>query len=119
MKSLVIAIFLLFTFSSQAQSWAAKQENAHFQMNVNNYLAYTSEVKKTQGEFTDDDFDLILNRCLTKEGVFKLSLSEDKSTITVYYLEWIDHWTIHWLFSEANPELKTKLRIHPKVEFTF
>jgi hypothetical protein len=119
MKSLVIAIFLLFTFSSQAQSWGAKLENAQFQVHVNDYLAFSSEVKKTQGLFTDDDFNLISDRCLTKEGVFRLSLSADKSTITVYFLEWIDQWTINWLFTEANPALDHKLRIHQKTEFTF
>lgn len=119
MKSLVIAIFLLFTFNSQAQSWEAKMENAQFQTRVNNYLAYSCEVKKTQGLFTDDDFDLISNRCLSKEGIFRLVFSQDKSTITVYYLEWIDHWTINWLFSEASPDLSHKLRIHPSTEFNF
>ena len=119
MKSLVIAIFLILTFNSQAQSWEAKIENAQFQTRVNNHTAYSREVKKTQGVFTNDDFELISNRCLEKEGVFKLSLSSDKSTITVFFLEWIDHWTINWLFTEASPNLSNKLRIHPKTEFTF
>lgn len=119
MKNLFIVIFLLFTSSSQAQSWGAKLENAQFQNRVNNHLAYTSQVKKTLGLFTKDDFELISNRCLTKEGVFKLEITQDKSTIIIYYLDWIDQWTINWLFTEANPELDHKLRIHPKVEFTF
>lgn len=120
MKNSFIAIlFLLFTFNSQAQTWASKAENAQFQTRVNNYLAYSREVKKTQGVFTDDDFDLISNRCLTKEGIFRLEISQDKSTITVYFLEWIDLFTVNWLFTEANSALKYKLRIHPEVEFTF
>lgn len=119
MKSLLIATILFFTFSSQAQSWGAKLENAQFQTRVNNHTAYSAEVKKTQGLFTDDDFDLISDRCLTKEGVFKLALSSDKSTITVFFLDWIDHWTINWLFTEGNPALDGKLRIHPKTDFTF
>jgi hypothetical protein len=119
MKNLFIVALLLFTFSSQAQTWGAKIENAQFQNSVNNHLAYTSEVKKTQGIFSDDDFQLISNRCLTKEGVFKLDISQDKSTIYIYYLDWIDQWTINWLFTEANPALDHKLRIHPGVEFTF
>lgn len=119
MKNLFIAIFLLFTFTSQAQSWGAKSENAQFQTRINNHTAYSSEVKKVSGLFSDNDFQLIKNRCLTKEGVFKLDMSQDKSTIIVYYLDWIDQWTINWLFTEANPELDHSLRIHPKVEFTF
>lgn len=119
MKSLIISIFLLFAVSSQAQSWGAKIEDARFQTRVNNYLAYSCEVKKTQGLFTDDDFDLVSNRCLTKDGVFRLTLSQDKSTITVYFLEWIDHWTINWLFTEASPDLNYKLRIHEQTEFIF
>ena len=119
MKNLFIAIFLLLTFSSQAQSWGAKSENAQFQVRVNNHSAYTSIVKKTQGLFTQDDFDLINDRCLTKEGVFRLDMSQDKSTITVYYIDWIDQVTIDWLFTEASPTLAHKLRIHPKVDFTF
>lgn len=119
MKNLFIVFFLLFTFSSQAQTWAAKLENAQFQNRVNNYTAYTCEVKKTQGLFTEAEFELVSDRCLTKDGIFKLSLSQDKATIIIYYLEWIDHWTINWLFSEASPTLVSKLRIHPQVEFTF
>jgi hypothetical protein len=119
MKSLIIAAFLLFTFSSQAQSWSAKAENAQFEVNVNNWSAYSCEVKLTQGVFSDDDFQLVSDRCLTKEGVFRLELSGDKSTITVYFLEWIDHWTINWLFTEGNPSLENRLRIHPKTQFTF
>ena len=119
MKNLFIAFFLLFTFSSHAQSWGAKVENAQFETRVNNRIAYSSEVKKTQGLFNDDDLQIISNRCLTKDGVFRLTLSADKSTITVYYLDWIDQWTINWLFTEANPTLAHKLRIHPKVEFNF
>ena len=67
MKNLLIATFLLFTFGSQAQSWAAKQENAQYQNRVNNLEVYTSEVKIAQaGEtFSKGDFDLIQNRCLT------------------------------------------------------
>lgn len=119
MKNLIIAIVLLFTFTSQAQSWDAKAENAQFQNRVNNYAAYTREVKKVSGLFSADDFTLIENRCISKEGIFKLELSDDQSTITVYFLEWIDQWTIDWLFSEANPALAHSLRIHPKVAYTF
>lgn len=119
MKNLFIAIFLLFTFTSQAQSWDAKAENAQFQNRVNNYAAYTREVKKVSGLFSLDDFTLIQNRCQTKEGIFKLELSDDKSTITVYLLEWIDQWTIDWLFSEASPQLANSLRIHPEVVYNF
>jgi hypothetical protein len=118
MKSLIILTFVLFSFGSQAQSWAAKAENAQFEINVNNVLAYTSEVKLTQGVFTDDEFELVSDRCLTKDGVFRMELSTDKSTITIYYLEWIDHWTINWLFTEGSPSLENRLRIHPKTEFT-
>lgn len=119
MKNLFIAIFLLFTFSSQAQTWGAKLENAQFQIRINNHSAYTSEVKKVQGLFSENDFQLISDRCLSKEGVFKIDISQDKSTLIVYYLDWIDQWTINWLFTEANPELNYKLRIHPKVVFNF
>lgn len=119
MKNLFIAIFLLFTFSSQAQSWDAKIENAQYQNRVNDNFVYTSEVTKSQGLFTDDDFELIRNRCLTKDGVFKLDFSQDKSIIVVYYLDWIDDWTINWLFTEANPDLEELLEIQPKVVFTF
>ena len=119
MKSLIIATFVLFTFSSQAQSWAAKAENAQFEVNVNNWSAYSCEVKLNQGLFTDDDFQLVSDRCLTKDGILRLALSSDKSTITVYFLEWIDHWTINWLFSEGSPTLENRLRIHPKAAFTF
>lgn len=118
-NSLITVLFFLFTFSSQAQSWNAKLENAQYQTRVNNHSAYTREVKKTQGLFSDDEFGLISDRCLTKEGVFRLEISSDKSTITVYSLEWIDHVTINWLFTEASPELNHTLRIHPKEEFIF
>lgn len=117
MKNLVIVLFLLCTFNSQAQSWDAKWENALFQIMHQNVLAYKSEVKKNVGVFTDDDFQLVTDRCLTKDGVFRLELSDDKSTITVYFLEWIDHWTINWLFSEGSPALENKLRIYPNSPF--
>ena len=116
---LFITAIALFSFGSQAQSWEAKMEDAQFQNRVNNYAAYTSEVKKTQGIFTDNEFNQVLDRCITKDGIFRLELSEDYSTITVYYLDWIDQWTINWLFTEASPTLDPKLRIHQKVEFEF
>lgn len=119
MKSLIIATFVLFTVSSQAQTWAAKAENAQFEVNVNEWSAYSCEVKLNEGLFSDNDFLLVSERCLTKDGIFRLDLSSDKSTITVYFLEWIDHWTINWLFSEGSPALENKLRIHPKSDFTF
>jgi len=119
MKNLVIALFLLCTFNSQAQSWEAKIENAQFQVKHNNYSAYSCVVKKNQGLFSDDDFERISKRCLTKDGIFRVALSQDKSMITVFYLDWIDHWTINWLFSEASPALKNTLRIHPQTEFSF
>ena len=109
----------MFTFSSQAQSWDAKSENAQFQIRVNNHTAYSSEIKKLAGLFTKSDFELIQNRCLTKEGVFRLDISQDKSTITVYYLDWIDNWTINWLITEASSELAHTFRFHSKTEFTF
>lgn len=118
-NSLITALFFLFAFGSQAQTWEAKSESARFQIRVNNYSAYSREVTKTQGVFSHDDFELISNRCLKKEGVFRLDISSDKSTITVYSLEWIDHLTINYLFTEANPALNYALRIHPKIEFTF
>ena len=110
---------MLLACNSEAQSWAAKAENAQFEVNVNNWSAYSCEVKLNQGLFTDDDFQLVSDRCLTKDGIFRLDMSPDKSTITIYFLEWIDHWTINWLFSEGSTALENRLRIHPKVEFTF
>lgn len=119
MKNLIISVFLIFAFNSQAQSWAAKLENAQFQVRVNNYTAHTSEVKATQGTFSDNEFDLISNRCLSKEGIFKLDLSPEKTTITVYYLNWIDEFTINWLFTEAVPDINRKMKILPKEDYTF
>jgi hypothetical protein len=120
MKSIVSIIFLLcVTGLAQAQSWDAKYENASFENRVNGYEAYTSEVKKVSGEFSKDEYSAIRNRCETKEGIFKLELSSDKTTIVIYYLSWIDQVTINWLFTEAVPELTLSLRIHPKVNFNF
>lgn len=119
MKNLIISAFLLFAFNSQAQSWAAKLENAQYQVRVNNYTAFTREVKSTQGPFSENEFNLISNRCLSKEGIFKLELSPEKTTITVYFLNWIDQFTINWLFTEAVPEINQKMKILPEVEYTF
>lgn len=120
MKNVVSVVFLLLvTGFTNAQSWESKFENAQFENRVNGHEAYTSEVKKVSGEFTKAEFNLILNRCETKEGVFKMDISDDKSTITIYYLNWIDQVTINWLFTEAVPELENTLRIHQKVSYTF
>ncbi|MFK7785369.1 MAG: hypothetical protein AB8B56_09645 [Crocinitomicaceae bacterium] len=120
MKKLIIPIVLfLLSYSADAQSWDAKLENAQFQTRVHNHLAFSSEISKNQGIFTDEDFDLVSDRCLTKEGVFKLELSDDKSSIKVYFLDWIDQWTINWLFIEGNSEFEGKLRINQKIKFTF
>ena len=102
-----------------AQSWDAKYESAHFENRVNGHDAFTSEVKKLSGEFTKEEYNAIRNRCETKEGVFKLDISSDKTTIYVYYLNWIDQVTINWLFTEAVPEMEFSLRIHEKVTFNF
>ena len=120
MKYFAAIVFLLsMTGITNAQSWESKYENAHFENRVNGHEAYTSIVKKIAGEFTKAEFNSIQNRCQTKEGVFRVEISDDKSTITIYYLNWIDQVTINWLFTEAVPELESSLRIHEKVVFTF
>jgi len=89
MKKLIIpTVLFLLSFSVDAQSWDAKLENAQFQTSVNNHLAFSSEISKNQGVFTDEDFLRVSERCLTKEGVFKLELSDDNSSIKVYFLDW-------------------------------
>ncbi len=120
MKRFIIALVLLVSFQSNAQSWGAKFEDAQYQHFTNNFSAYTREVKRTHDNiFSMDDFELISDRCLSKEGIFRLELSDDQSTITVYLLEWIDQFTIDWLFTEASPTLDNQLRIHAPVQFTF
>ncbi len=120
MKELLTTIYMFFTIFSQSQTWSSKLENAMFQNRINNVNVYTSEVKKIQGElFTISDFNFISEKCLTKEGIFKLDISEDRSTIIVYFLEWIDQVTINWVFTEANYELNNKLRIHQKMDYSF
>jgi hydroxymethylbilane synthase len=57
------------------------------------------------------EFELISKRCLSKEGIFKLELSTDKTTITVFFLNWIDQFTINWLFTEAAPDINNKIKI--------
>ena len=120
MKKFIAAIILFVSFQSHAQSWEAKFEDALFQHNVNNFEAFSREVSRPQGVlFTEDDFNLIKNRCLTKDGIFRIEFSDDKSIITVYYLEWIDTFTIDWLFTEASPTLDQQIRIHSQVPYTF
>lgn len=119
MKNIFIALFLLFAYNAQAQSWDAKLEDAQFQVRVNDYTAYTSTVFLSERFFTDDEFNRIQERCLPKEGIFKLELSPDKNIITVYLLNWIDEFTINWLFTEAVPDLENELNISPQEPYKF
>lgn len=120
MKQFIIALVLLVSFQSNAQSWDAKFEDAQFQHFTNNYSAYTRDVRRSDGTvFSMDDYELISDRCLSKEGIFRLELSDDQLTIRVYLLEWIDQYTIDWLFTEARPTLDHQLRIHAPVAFSF
>ncbi len=120
MKKFIAAIILFVSFQSYAQSWEAKYEDALFQHTTNNFQAFSREVSRRQGAlFSEDDFNLIENRCLTKDGIFRLEYSDDQSTITVYYIEWIDSFTIDWLFTEASPSLDQQIRIHSPIPYTF
>lgn len=114
-----IIVLLLATGFTNAQTWESKFESAHFENRVNGHAAFSSEVKKVSGTFTHPEYNAIRNRCATKEGVFKLEISADQTTITIFYLNWIDQVTINWLFTEAVPELELSLRIHQKVSFNF
>ncbi len=114
-----IIVLLVATGFTHAQTWESKYESANFENRVNGHDAFSSEVKKVFGAFTHPEYNAIRSRCETKEGVFKLEISADLTTITVFYLNWIDQVTINWLFTEAVPELELSLRIHQKVNYDF
>ena len=57
---------------------------------------------KTQSNFADDDFYHFLTVVLENAEFIRLALSSDKSSLTNYYIEWIDQLTIEWLFNEVN-----------------
>lgn len=88
MKRLLITLFVAVPFSFFAQeniSDDAKYENALFQHTALNKQAVSTSVSVINTAFTDDEFRRLKKDLMTKDGIFKVELTDLNRTVKVYY----------------------------------
>lgn len=115
MNSIIIITLALLPFVGMSQSESQRIENARFEVTTNNETAFSTQINSQSGPFGMKEFLELEKELLQKEGIFDVKLLNDRKTIRLDHLSYIEIETIKSLIVGY----RTEFEIEEKVPYTF
>lgn len=115
MKQLIIIVLCCVPMLGIAQS-TKKIEQAKFEVNHHGESAYFTDVYSTEVPFTKNQFYLIQEVAIEKDGIFDVQLINDGKTIRFAHLSYVSDETIKHITLLGGSE---SISIEPRENYVF
>ncbi len=115
MKQLILIVLCCAPMLGMAQS-TKKIEQALFEVNHNGESAYYTDVFSTEVPFTKNQFYVIQQVAIEKEGIFDVQLINDGKTIRFAHLSYVSDETLKQISLLGGSE---SISIEPRENYAF